>query len=255
MLVFATPATTHHRSAFSAPLPDRPPRYLSPNRTPVEEDTLQVFSKTKLYNKYFASLSLPNRKRQRFHPPTPPTLVPIRTSSAEIFSLFAMDDDAPAMEELLLQETPRVTLQIPKRLLGRAEWIQLILDASSLVVESLNTSKETEFARGMRWLAEICMLSYGTSNVSSVMPLHLTPEIKMYLLTMFPELLVSVSLRLPATFDELDRFIDQLENRRLYILGKLADEEVLLTMSGDVPVQEGVEEFFEGWVVVDFGDE
>ena len=77
----------------------------------------------------------------------------------------------------------------------------------------------------------------------------------MYLLTMFPELLVSVPLRLPATFDELDRFIDQLENRRLYILGKLADEEVLLTMSGDVPVQEGVEEFFEGRVVVDFGDE
>ena len=77
----------------------------------------------------------------------------------------------------------------------------------------------------------------------------------MYLLMMFPELLVSVPLRLPATFDELDRFIDQLENRRLYILGKLADEEVLLTMSGDVPVQEGVEEFFEGWVVVDFGDE
>jgi len=106
MLVFATSATTHHRSAFSAPLPDRPPRYLSPNQMPVEEDTLQVFSKTKLYNKYFASLSLPNRKRQRSHPPTPPTLVPIRTSSAEIFSLFAMDDDAPAMEELVLQETP-----------------------------------------------------------------------------------------------------------------------------------------------------
>ena len=46
------------------------------------------------------------------------------------------------------------------RLLSRAEWIQLILNASSLVVESLDTeTKEAEFARGMRQLAEICILS------------------------------------------------------------------------------------------------
>ena len=72
---------------------------------------------------------------------------------------------------------------------------------------------------------------------------------------MFPEIRVIVSLNLPATFDELDRFIGQLENRKTYILGKLADEEVLLTMSGDVPMQEGVEESFEGRVVVDFNNE
>ena len=257
MLVFATPATTHNGPAFSTPLPDKLSGYLSPNQTPVEEDIGQVFSETKLYEKYFAPLSLPNRKRRRSRPSTPPMPVPIPSSSAAIFDLFAMDDDAPATEEIVLQKTPRIILQIPRRLLSRAETIQLILDASSLVVESLNSkTKEAEFVRGMRRLAKICMLSYGTSNVSSVMSHpQLTPAIKMYLLGMFPEIRVTVPLSLPLTFNELDRFIGQLENRKLYILGKLADEEVLLTMSGDVPVREGVEEFFEGRVVVDFGDE
>ena len=143
------------------------------------------------------------------------------------------------------------------RLLSRAEWIQLILNASPLVVESLDTeTKEAEFARGMRQLAEICILSYRPSNVSlAISHPQVTPAIKMCLLGMFPEIRVIVSLNLPATFDELDKFIGQLENRKTYILGKLADEEVLLTMSGDVPMQEGVEESFEGRVVVDFNNE
>jgi hypothetical protein len=143
------------------------------------------------------------------------------------------------------------------RLLSRAEWIQLILDASSRVVESLNAeAKEAEFATGMRRLAEICMSSFVDSNVPSVLPHPQTPPaIKMTLLGMFPEMRVTVPLNLPATFDELDGFVGQLENRRLYILGKLAGDEVLLTISGDVPMQEGVEEWCEGPVVVDFGDE
>jgi hypothetical protein len=176
----------------------------------------------------------------------------------ESFDPFSMDDDAPATEELVLQSTPRVTLHLPNRLLSRAEWIQLILDASSRVVESLNAeAKEVEFARGMRRLAETCIMpSLVDSNVPSVIPHpQLSRAIKMTLLGMFPEIRVTVPLDLPATFDELDGFIGKLENRRMYILGKLAGDQVLLTMSGDVPMQEGVEELFEGPVMLDFGDE
>lgn len=167
-----------------------------------------------------------------------------------------MDDDAPKTEELVLQRNPLVTLQLPNRLLSRAEWTQLILDASSRVVESLNAeTTRAEYKRGMRRLAEICMSSFVASNAPSVLPhpqLHAT--IKTILLGMCPEIRVTVPLNLPATFDELDEFIGQLENQKLWILGMLVGEKALLTMSGDVPMQELVEEF-TGPVEVDFGDE
>ena len=168
-----------------------------------------------------------------------------------------MGDDAPEMEHLVVQQNPRITLQIPNRLLSRAEWIQLIQEASARVIESLNKeAKEAEFQRGMTRLAELCMPLLVTSNVSSVLPNpHITPAIKSLLLGMFPGVRVTVPLNLPATFDELDSFIGQTENRKLYILGRFGGERVLLTMSGDVQMDDRVQESFEGRVVVDFGGE
>jgi hypothetical protein len=249
MLASATPRPTHAGPVFSTPPANRPRRYLSPNRTPVQEDNLQVFSESKLYEKYFAPFSLPNppqthqsplvsHKRRRARSPTPPRPVRKRPDAPESLDPFAMDDDAPKTEELVLQRNPRVTLQLPNRLLSRAEWTQLILDASSRVVESLNVdTKRAEYKRGMRRLAEICMSSFVASNAPSVLPHpQLHPTIKTILLGMCPEIRVTVPLNLPATFDELDEFIGQLENQKLWILGMLAGEKVLLTMSSEVPM-------------------
>jgi hypothetical protein len=149
-----------------------------------------------------------------------------------------MADDLAAIEEVVLQENPRI-IDVPTRLLSRAEWLELIVKAASLVVESLDAAdaKKAEFSKGMSQLAEICMSSFIAPNGSTVLPHpQITPAIEITLLTMFPQLCATALLDLPANFHDLDRFIATLTNRKMYIMGNFKDEEILLTLSGDVPM-------------------
>jgi hypothetical protein len=224
-----------------------------------DPETLQVFSESRLYEKYFAEhSSLPNphpkmhdmtrlsNKRRRSRSPTPPTPIRPRRDAAppRLDDPFATDD-TPETEELVLQQDPYVSIRLPNRLLSRAEWIEILLDASSRVLRTVDAdTKRNEYARGGQGLAELLL-------PHPQLPL----AIRMTLLSMYPQLHVALPLSLPPTFEELDRFIGRIENSRSWILGNLAGEEIQMIMSGDVVMGEGVEESFEGKVVVDFGDE